>query len=442
MSTIVQRVVPLLGATLLITVAAHDGLAATVLQSAPRQCQQLTPQQLERAANRASAELALPDDLTILPDGHELMIQLPAARDTTIYCVGFLEDGAVTGVIAAGPGTGQQAGTTVIRLEVPDLEFGAPRHRQVVLLGFRPGAPGGVGSGAPTLALTRSVLVSDKLFSLLGALVAVAAFYFLAALALRRDAKFAAFNPIYLTSGQFGKASLSQFQIFAFTLLVVGLLMFILLRTGALSDISQDVLVLLGISAVGAGGSKLAAVSKRRLTLENWTWLRERGWLTAYEKGTGQGAQPKKARWGDLLKSGDDFDIYKFQLVTVSAVVALALLTGDQSQLATFSIPPNLLALLGLSNVVYIGAKAVTPSSFAELNEKVAAARAAEKTMLSKLPLAAEGAEPADSPEKRREDYLDAARDAAEMLRQLYGAEGTKFGSEKIKDGQLLPQPA
>ncbi len=442
MSTIVQRVVPLLGATLLITITAHDGHPATALQGAPRQCQRVTVQQLERAAGRARGELALPVDLTILPDGRELMIQLPATEDTTIYCVGFLEDGVVTGVIAAGPGTGQEAGTTVIRLKVPNLEFGVPQQRQVVLLGFPPATPGRVGSGAPTLALTRSVLVSDKLFSLLGALAAVAAFYFLAALALRKDAKFAAFNPIYPTSGQFGKASLSQFQIFAFTLLVVGLLVFILLRTGALSDISQDVLMLLGISAVGAGGSKLAAVSKRRLTLENWTWLRERGWLTAYEKGTGQKAEPKKARWGDLLKSGDDFDIYKFQLVTVSAVVALALLTGDQSQLATFSIPPNLLALLGLSNVVYIGAKAVTPNSFGELNDKVAAAHAAEKAMLSKVAVGGEAGEPGDSPEKRREDYLGAARDAAEMLRQVYGAEGTKFGSERISDGQLLPQPA
>ncbi|UCC84768.1 MAG: hypothetical protein JSW46_07565 [Gemmatimonadota bacterium] len=310
-----------------------------------------------------------------------------------------------------------------------------------IILASEEQSPGGAADWTPEIVLGRSVVVSDKSFSLLGALFAVGLFYLVAGLALRRDAHRAAFNPVYLTSGQFGKASLSQFQIFAFTLLVVGLLLFVVLRTGALSDISQDVLMLLGISAVGAGGSKLAAVAKRRLTLENWTWLRERGWLTAYEKNMGLKADPKRARWGDLLRSGEDFDIYKFQLVTVSTVVALALLTGDQSQLATFSIPPNLLALLGLSNVVYIGAKAVTPNVLKELNEKVDSAREAEEAMLVATRAAGvdEQGEAATA-EESLQAYIGAARGAAEMLRQVYGPSGTKFGGEQVTDQELLPQ--
>ncbi|NIR45394.1 MAG: hypothetical protein GWN99_13330 [Gemmatimonadetes bacterium] len=177
-------------------------------------------------------------------------------------------------------------------------------------------------------------------------------------------------------------------------------------------------------------------MAKKRLSIENWTWLRERGWLTAFEKGTDQKADPKKARWGDLLKSGEnDFDIYKFQLVTVSAVVALALLTSDQTQLATFTIPPNLLALLGLSNVVYIGAKAVTPNSMEKLNAKVDAAREAENAMLTGTPISGPAGKKVTDP---RSHYLAVAREAAEILRQVYGSEGTKFGKDPITEEQLL----
>ena len=58
--------------------------------------------------------------------------------------------------------------------------------------------------------------------------------------------------PVYLTSGPFDKASLSQFQIFGFTLLVFGLLVYILFRMGILPNISSDILALSsGISAAG-----------------------------------------------------------------------------------------------------------------------------------------------------------------------------------------------
>ena len=183
---------------------------------------------------------------------------------------------------------------------------------------------------------------------------------------------------VYLTSGFNDKASLSQFQIFCFTLLVLGLLVFILMRTSVLSDISSDVLLLLGISATGAAGSKVANEMKKRLSFDNWAWLRNNQWLTSYEVGVGQAAIKSRAKWGDLLKSGGSFDIYSFQLATFSIIVGIGLIKSDPSALATFTIPSNLLGVLGLSNVVYIAGKAVTPSSVGELDKKMDDLRHAE----------------------------------------------------------------
>ncbi|UCC84457.1 MAG: hypothetical protein JSW46_05870 [Gemmatimonadota bacterium] len=304
-----------------------------------------------------------------------------------------------------------------------------------MLVSFRVEPSGNLNIAAPLTAVTERVRVSDSWFSGVIACVVVLIAYVLAVLALGRAGR-KRWDPIVLTAGHKGKASLSKLQIFGFTALVIYLLSFVLLRTGVLIDISQDVLLLLGISAAGAGGGKLAAVAKNRLTFENWAWLCNRSWLKDCEKGVA----PKDARWADLLKSGQEFDVYKFQLAVVSFVVAGALLTGDLSTLASFEIPQNLLGLLGLSNVVYIGGKAVAPG-VSELNVKIQAVRnaemdwvkAAKAAKLTTLAAAISG-----QPEKY-ETYIAAARDAAFMLRSIYGYDETKFQTVAISDDDLAP---
>ncbi len=216
------------------------------------------------------------------------------------------------------------------------------------------------------------------------------------------------------------------------------------LRTGILSDISNDVLLLLGISAGGTAGSQLAAASKKRLTAENWAWLRNHGWLKAYEDGTGQDDKRPVAKWADLLKTNDEFDVYSLQLVAFSLVVAGTLLTSGES-LATFAIPQNLLALLGLSNVVFLGGKALGPG-VAELNTKMNTVREAGRTWLAKVtpnttaagtPSAKQTAAIAAGP-AQYQAYITAAREAARMLKAIYGSDGTKF-TEPINDDDLMP---
>jgi hypothetical protein len=46
-----------------------------------------------------------------------------------------------------------------------------------------------------------------------------------------------------------------------------------------LSDLSPNILMLLGISGVSAATSAATDSSRNRLGLENWAWLVRRGWL-------------------------------------------------------------------------------------------------------------------------------------------------------------------
>jgi hypothetical protein len=61
-----------------------------------------------------------------------------------------------------------------------------------------------------------------------------------------------------------------------------------------------------------------------------------------------------------------------------SIVVALALVRANLAELGGFKIPDELLALLGLSQVVFIGGKAVEKSAYNELDTKLNDVRAQE----------------------------------------------------------------
>ena len=53
---------------------------------------------------------------------------------------------------------------------------------------------------------------------------------------------------------------------------------------------------------------------------------------------------------------------------TASIVVAVALIRTNLSDLSAFKIPGELLTLLGLSQIVFIGGKAVEKSAYNELD--------------------------------------------------------------------------
>lgn len=344
--------------------------------------------------------------------------------------------------VAEGPAKGVE-----LKIAAPDTTFGWWRRHELLLVAYQVDKNGKLDREHPTAVAASSFIVSDEAFSVLISVIVVALAYLWVVLATGRyDGKYA-FDPVYLTSDQFDRASLSQLQIFVFTLVVLGLLTYVLLRVAVLSEISSDILVLLGISALGAAGSKVADQMKRRLSFDNWAWLRNTGWLTVYEAGTGGESHPQRARWADLLRNESGLDVYSFQMAALSVVVAYALLTTEFEKIANFSIPEHLKALLGLSNVVYIGGKAVTPNSVGELDQKVRELREAESAWFSPImpDLLAETSQPAKAAVAMQKapagyaSYLAIAREAARMLRSIYGSAGTRFPPGPIPDSMLLP---
>lgn len=173
-------------------------------------------------------------------------------------------------------------------------------------------------------------------------------------------------DPVVLTAGPNGKGSLSKLQLLFFSLIVFAMLAYIYARTGVLSDLSATILILLGISAVGAATSKATDVNANRLAFGNWIWMIRKHWLPP-----GGLAAVNSARLRDLVTSDGEFDVYHFQMLIFSLVVGVSLLAIGLNGLASFDVPANLLGVLGLSQVVYVGGKLVAPPSCAEFDKAI-----------------------------------------------------------------------
>jgi hypothetical protein len=138
----------------------------------------------------------------------------------------------------------------------------------------------------------------------------------------------------------------------------------------------------MGISGLGATASAGAELTKNRLDFENWAWLINRGWLPE-----GGVAEANLAQWKDIVATDGEFDVTRFQMVSFSVLVGLALLGAGmhQNDLSSFNIPEALLGILGLSQVVYVAGKLVAPPSISDLNKQLVVLRQAETTLRDKL---------------------------------------------------------
>jgi hypothetical protein len=183
-------------------------------------------------------------------------------------------------------------------------------------------------------------------------------------------------NPIHLTANAFNQASVQKLQVLLFSFLVGWLLLSLVLRTGALADLSPTVVGLLGISGIGAATAQITYQQKTRLSFENWAWLDNKGVLEKPDPRTMLGPQ-----WRDLVLTNREFDVYKLQTIIFSVAVAFALITAGASNLSSFTVPETLLGILGLSQVVYIGGILVRPPAVNDLDEALTKLRAAGETV-------------------------------------------------------------
>lgn len=182
-------------------------------------------------------------------------------------------------------------------------------------------------------------------------------------------------NPVVLTAGSNGLGSATKLQILFFSLLIFGVVSYIWILSGHLTEMSSSVLLLMGISGIGATAAAGTEVAKNRIDFDNWSWLVNRGWLPK-----GGVAEENMAKWKDIVTTGGEFDATRFQMITFSLLVGGALLTAGSElmDLSSFEIPDTLLGILGLSQVVYVGGKLTAPPAISDLNKQIQKLRTAE----------------------------------------------------------------
>lgn len=240
--------------------------------------------------------------------------------------------------------------------------------------------------------------------------------YLLAAWARSRNGNGWSWNILVITQGAHARASISKLQLFFFTLIVLWVVVADLVWTGRLIGLSSDILILLGIGAAGTAGGKVTAIAKKQLSFENRAWLMRKGWI---KESIEREPSDRKPEFGDLLCSGNEFDISKFQLLVFSLVIGAALVYftaygADVQSLSDFEIPGEYLGLIGLSQVVYVGGKAVGTNTKADLDKKLNEVRKLETAFIS----AADKAWAQDGSQEKL--TLDTARSAAPEAYRAY----------------------
>jgi hypothetical protein len=328
-----------------------------------------------------------------------------------------------------------QAGATLLTLNIPPSVGGLWDYVDLYMWRC-------AENGSPAYVSRLTIATSYPQYSSLIVWPLVFVVYVLGALATsamsKRNARWYRFlDPVYLTAGSDGKGSLAKLQILFFSLIVFGLVSYILARTGELTVLSSSVLLLLGIAGVGSAAAKGTDEQKNRLSLDNRLWLLGKGWLTSPDW-----SSFNKAKWRDIVTNdGGEFDVYRYQSCIFSLAVGGALLIGGVSELASFVIPDTLLGILGLSQVVYVGGKLVTTSSVNELDGVLDAARTADKAFLEASlknadPAPNAGGTPLDiatrcAGKTLYQDYIGKVRSARALFADLTGL--------PVSDDKLAP---
>lgn len=382
----------------------------------------------QRLANTANSA-AIIYNSNLVPAGSDVEFGLASSLDPTAhYFALFLLDNEVPrdevrhGARARRAGETDdlvvkrllRAGDTIVSIDVPNDVAGWWTRRNLYIYQCD-------STRRPFNVSYLPVYLSPYHSSIWLAFAIVIAAYFLSAKAFRRLGGSAlngaqAWNPIRITAGSDNRGSLSAFQVFFFTILVFAMLSYVLLRTGVLSDLSTTVLELLGISGIGAAAAKGADSSKTALDPTNQTWLMNKGW---FDQDSSRAAIDPS--FYDLISSDGSFDVYRFQSLIFTAAVGLALFAGGVFQLASFTVPQNILGILGLSQVVYIAGKLVTSNNATQLNAVITDLRNAESAYREAVHTSSDTPEARDKAARTKAAFLDKAGGAAKLFTDVTG---------------------
>ena len=227
-----------------------------------------------------------------------------------------------------------------LQARIPDInESGAHFAKPVDLLVVARGPDGKLAE-----VLSKEFAVSSRTLAVLCWISAIVFPWLVAGIITARNEpnKWFRLDPIWFVSGKYGGASLSLAQILLWTILVFSASFYVLVISGKLLDLTDEVLMLLGI----AGGSSVIAK------------------ITASAKGKNGLALPapqtKDPKWLDLFQTEGRPDLYKVQMALFTTLAAIFVTAKIYGSLQFPELPAGLLTLIGISNGVYLGAKATS----------------------------------------------------------------------------------
>ena len=246
-------------------------------------------------------------------------------------------------------------------------------------------------------------------------------------------------NPLLSLREGNGRTSLSKSQVFVFTFVVLSVVSYWsiypivevlwLLDSSNLPDgtqsnssaaeeysglpgIDQSLLYLLGIGIGGTVGGRLVNTQRDRVKGENFAWAKSKNWI---KNDFTKSLPERQPRLADLVTTDTGFEVSRFQAITFSITIALAILIyglfvcSTPSQFQEFRIDPVYLALIGISQGAYVLGKTTGGSLVAELDSALDEVRRLELNLQSALIK--------DTQYDDRTDYkarLDHARSTAE----------------------------
>lgn len=176
-----------------------------------------------------------------------------------------------------------------------------------------------------------------------------------------------ALDPVFISQDALGSGSMSRLQILAFTLTVGGVALYVFLRSGALSEMSAGVLQLLGVTAAGSTLAQLASATPG-LTPRSRQILFGTGSLRLGEDLPG---------WRDVVTANGEVDVTRVQALVFSGLAIVSLVVNGAANLAEFALPQSVVALLGLSQGIYVFGKLVPSETMRQLEQQLKLVREA-----------------------------------------------------------------
>lgn len=127
--------------------------------------------------------------------------------------------------------------------------------------------------------------------------------------------------------------------------------------TGQLLEITNGILVLLGISGGASLTAKITAISKQ-----------ERQRKSLQSLGLKEARHTKdEPKWADLISVDREFNLLKFQMLLFTLLAAAYVVLTVMLEQRFPTLPDNLLLLMGISNGVYLGGKMSAPTNLDQI---------------------------------------------------------------------------